>query len=84
MDPVLTAAGGILLGLVLKYFWDQLPWSREYVTRKYCDECRDKCTVKHSERDVDLEKDLKIMKEILLELAVKSGIPVEKYKRLMR
>lgn len=68
----LGAALGVVIGLVIKYFWDR--WNRDYVTQKECDDCSSR----------KLADEIVIMKEVLLDVAAHIGLPVEKYKGLVK
>lgn len=63
---------GIIVGNVIKFFWDR--WNREYVTKKECADCSTR----------KLADEIVIMKEVLLDVAAHIGLPVEKYKGLVK
>ncbi len=64
------SVGGAALMLVVTYFWKQMPWSKRYLTAKECANC-------------SLHNDIVVVKSVLLDLAVKAGLPIERYTRLV-
>jgi len=70
-EPMTTGGAGLLLGLMLTYFWKQMPWSKSYLTRKECTNC-------------SLHNEIIVVKAVVLDLAVASGLPTEKYKDLVK
>ncbi len=70
MNSIETAAAGMIIGLVIKFFWDK--WNKDYMTKKDCEKCPTK----------KLADEIVIIKGVLLELAIKAGIPTEKFKGL--
>ena len=65
------SAYGVIGTLVLTYFWKQMPWSKNYLTRNDCTFC-------------SLHKEIIVVREVLLDLAVQAGLPVEKYRKLVK
>lgn len=63
-------AAGVIIGLVIKFFWDK--WNKDYITKKECDRCSSK----------SLSHEIGVIKGILLEIAIKAGIPADRLKGL--
>lgn len=74
IETVYTA-GGIILGLAIKYFWER--WNMDYVTVRKCDANRSLCSK-------DIEQDIKLIKGVLFEVATHVGVPEDKYKDLIK
>ncbi len=66
----------MLLTLIMTFFWKKMPWVQRYITQKECSNC-----ALHIEVQA-LCIDMRIVKGVALDLAVASGLPVEKYKAL--
>ncbi len=72
MEELLTAAGGILLGLVIKFFWDK--WNKD------CSDCE---VVGSLKKSIDeLKSDINTIKTILIELAIEKDLSIDKIKKL--
>lgn len=72
MEELLTATGGVLLGLVIKYFWDR--WNKD------CSDCE---VVGSLKKSIDeLKSDINTIKTILIELAIEKDLSIDKIKKL--
>ena len=80
----LSIVGGFMvtqiLMLMVRYFWDKLTGSDDrYVKKSFCKTCE------KAGKDADghLEKELKVVKGILLMMAMKMNIPVGEIQKLI-
>jgi len=72
----------ILKGLVTNYL-DKLI-KEGIMTEKKCEENRDKCNKETEEYRKEVTSNLTVIKTVVLAIAVKSGVPWEQYKDLVK
>ncbi|MFA5354216.1 MAG: hypothetical protein WC291_08295 [Thermodesulfovibrionales bacterium] len=84
MNPLLVGIGSglavLLGGLVVKYFWDK--WNKDYVTLEHCKQAQANCPLKNEMNEQ--RRDLKVVKEVVMQIAEKMGIPFDERKGLIR